>query len=90
MKLVVGGRIHFDEGWRAISAAPIRPVQRQAVQVNVEVGGRAEALDQRDGATAPLVGLEAGSLQQMAREHTLHHLQHQRDQLGMRSQQHTQ
>jgi hypothetical protein len=55
---LVGGRIHLDEGWRAISAAPIHPVQHEAVQVNVEVGGRPEALNQRDGATVAFVGLE--------------------------------
>jgi hypothetical protein len=60
------------------------------VQVDVQVGGRAEALDQRDGAAVTFVGLEPGSLQQMAREHALHDLQHRRDQLGLRSQQHAQ
>jgi hypothetical protein len=32
------------------------------------------------------LGLEPGSLQQMARDHALHHLQHRRDQLGLRGQ----
>ena len=50
--------------------------------------GRAKALDQRDSATLTLVGIESGLLQQMARQHALHHLQHRRDQLGLRGQQH--
>lgn len=36
VQFVVGGRAHLDEGWRAISAAPIHPVQHEAVQVNIE------------------------------------------------------
>ena len=40
----------FDEDRRAIGAAPVHAVQQQAVKVNVEVGRRAEALDQRDRA----------------------------------------
>jgi hypothetical protein len=39
-----------------------------------EVGGRAKALDQRDGAAVALVGLELGAGQQMLRNHALHHL----------------
>jgi hypothetical protein len=77
-------------GWRAINAAPIHLVQHEAVQVKVEVGRRAEALDQRDGTAVAFVGLEPGSLEQMAREHALHHLQHRRDQLGLHGQQHAQ
>jgi hypothetical protein len=33
------------------------------------------------------VGLESGLPQQMARDHALHHLQHRRDELGLRGQQ---
>ena len=90
VQLVVGGRVRLDERRRAVGAAPVHPVQHQAVQVDVEVGRRAEALDQRDGAAVAFVGLEPGSLQQMARDHALHHLQHRRDQLGLRGQQQAQ
>ena len=86
VQFIVGGRTHLDEGWRAISAAQINPVQHEAVQVNVEVGGGPEALDQRDGATVAFVGLELSAVQQLAREHALHHLQHRGDQLGLRCQ----
>jgi hypothetical protein len=90
VQLVVGGRIRLDKGWRAIGAAPVHPVQHQTVQVNMEVGGGSEALDQRDGAALTFIGLEPRAVQQVARDHTLHHLQHRRDQFGLRGQQHTQ
>ena len=54
------------------------------------LAAQAEALDQRDRAAVAYVGLEPGSVQQMAREHALHHLQHRRDQLRLRGQQHAQ
>jgi hypothetical protein len=47
---------------------------------------RAEALYQRDRATMAFVRREPGLLQQVAREHPLHHLQHRRDELGLRGQ----
>jgi hypothetical protein len=117
MHLVVGGRAHFDELRHAIGTTPVHPVQQQAVKMYVEVGRRAEALDQRDGAAVAFVGLagragpearplarheqspglfvsglglEPGGIQQMTRNHALHHLQHRRDQLGLRGQQHAQ
>ena len=68
MHLVIGGRAHFDELRHALGATPVHPVQQQAVKMYVEIGRRAEALDQRDGAAVAFVGLEPGSLQQMARD----------------------
>ena len=53
------------------------------------VGGRTR-LDEAGRAAVAYVGLEPGSVQQMAREHALHHLQHRRDQLRLRGQQHAQ
>jgi len=50
----------------AIDAAAVHAVQHQAVQVDVEIGGRPEALDQRDGAALAFVGDEPGSGQQHA------------------------
>lgn len=47
-----------------------------AVQVDVQVGCRAKAVDQRDGAAMPFVGLELSAVQQMAREHELHQMRH--------------
>ena len=41
-----------------------------------QVGGRAKALYQRDGAAVGLVGLETGLTEQVARDHAVHHLQH--------------
>jgi hypothetical protein len=46
-----GVRTHFDELGHAICTTPGHAVQHQAVQRSVEVGGRAEALDQCEGAT---------------------------------------
>ena len=39
---------------------------------------------------ATQAGLETGVVQQVPRDDALHHLQHQRDQLGLRGQQHAQ
>ncbi|MFM1856822.1 MAG: hypothetical protein RLZ83_2131 [Pseudomonadota bacterium] len=66
------------------------PVWYRAVQVDVQVGGRAKALDQSDGTTVSFAGLEPGSVQQVPRDHALHYLQHQCYQLGLRGQQHVQ
>jgi len=90
VQLVVGGRTRRDEGRRAIDVAAVHAVQHQAVQVDVQVGRGAEALDQRDRAAVAFIGLETDSVQQMARDHALHHLQHRRDPLGLRGQQHAQ
>jgi len=79
--------------WRACGAhvpAPTRDVthstlQRAAAFVgrklqieNVQVGRRPKSLDQPDRAAVGLVGLEARLIQQVARDHTLHDLQHRR------------
>ena len=44
VQFVVAGRTGLDEHRHAIGAAPVHPVQHQAVQVDVQVGGGAEAL----------------------------------------------
>ena len=48
------------------------------MQMNIEIGRRARSLDQRDRAAVSLKGLEAGLIQQVAHDHTVHHLQHRR------------
>ena len=50
VQFVVGGPTGLDEHRHAIGAAPVHPVQNQAVQMSVQVSGGPEALDQRDGA----------------------------------------
>jgi hypothetical protein len=70
---------------RAIGAAPVNPVQHQAVKLDVQVGGGPEALDQRDCAAVALSGLQPDEIQPMAPHYALHHQQHRRDQLGLRS-----
>ena len=56
----------FDERRRAVGAAPVHAVQRQAVKVDVEVGGRAKALDQCDRAAVSLLGHETRLPEQVA------------------------
>ncbi len=90
MQLGVGGRTRLDEARHAVAAAPVHPVQHQAVKVDVQVRSRAEALDERDGAAVAFVGLQAGALQQVPRHHALHHLQHRGDEFGLRGQQQAQ
>ena len=90
VEILVGGRTRLDEAGRTVGVAAAHSVQHQTVQANAEVGGRAETLDQRDGAAVAIVGPEPGIVQQRPRNHVLHHLQHRRDQLGMRAQQHAQ
>jgi len=67
----VAGRSGLDEHRQAIAAAPAHPVQHPAVQVDVQVGGSAEALDQRDSAAVALFAFEPNAIQQMARDHGL-------------------
>jgi hypothetical protein len=90
LELVVGGHIDFDEGRHTVGAAPVHAVQHQAVQVDVQVCRRAEALDQRAAAAVAFVGLEPCAVQSMSSDHALHHMQHPRARLGMRGQQQAQ
>ena len=83
----VGWLGNFDELRRPVSAAPAHAVQDQAVKVNVQVGGRAKALNQSDRTAVSLVGLEPSLAEQVPRDHAVHHLQHGRHQLGLCSQQ---
>ena len=72
---------------RLTLGAPIHAVQHQAVQVDVQVGGRAKPLDQRDRAAVGLLGLESGLIEQETRDGPVHGLQHRRHPLGLRGQQ---
>ncbi len=58
--------------------------------MDVEVGRRAEALDQRDRAAVGVVCLQASLPEQETRDHAVHNLQHGRHQQGPRSQQQAQ
>ncbi len=60
------------------------------MKVDVEVGGRAKALDQSDRTAVSLVSLEPGLTEQVARHCAVDHLPHNRHQLGLFSQQHAQ
>ena len=90
LQRLIGWRGHLDEGRLGCGAAPIHAVQHQAVQMGVEVGRRAEALNQRDGAAVGNVGLEPSLAEQVARDHAVHHLQHRSHQLGLCGQQQAQ
>ena len=57
------------------------------MQVNVEVGRRAKALDQRDRAAVGFVRLEPSLAEQVARDYAVHHLQYRRHQLVLCGQQ---
>ena len=83
----VGRRGGVDELRRAVGAAPVHAVQDQAVKVNVQVDGRAKALNQSDRAAVGFVRLEPSLAEQVPRDHAVHHLQHGRHQLGLCSQQ---
>jgi len=58
--------------------------------MNFEIGRRPKSLDQRDRAAAGLKGLEAGLIEQVARDHTVHDLQHRRYQRRLCGQQQAQ
>ena len=57
LQLLIGRLAHLDEDRRTVSAWPVHAVQHQAVQMDVQVGRRPKALDQRDRAA---VGLGCG------------------------------
>ena len=50
----------------------------------LSLGRRPKTLDQRDGSAVGFVRLEPSLAEQMARDHAVHHLQHRRDQFGLR------
>jgi len=54
------------------------------------IGRRPKSLDQRDRAAVGLVRLEAGLLEQVARDHAVHDLQHRRYQPRLFGQQQAQ
>lgn len=53
----VGWRRYLDEDGFTVGAAPVHAVQHQAVQVDVELGRRPEALDERDRVAMLLQGM---------------------------------
>ena len=79
---IVGWRGFIDEDRGAVAAKSVHAVQHQAVQVDDEIGGRPEALDQRDRSAVGLVSIETGLAEQVASNHAVHALQHGRHQLG--------
>ena len=90
LQRLVGWGGHFDEDRFAFGVVAVYAVQHQAVKVNVEIGRRAKALDQRDCAAVSLLGLQTRLPEQVARDDAVHHLQHRRHQLGLCGQQQVQ
>jgi len=56
------------------------------VKVNVQIGGRTRALDQRDRAAVSVLGLQPRLIEQEARDGAVYDLQHRRHQLGLHGQ----
>ena len=67
LQVLIGRCGYFNEDRLTVSA-PVDPIEHQAVQMDVQVGSRSEALDQRDRAAVGLGGLEPGLIEQEARE----------------------
>ena len=61
-------------------------VQHQALQVDVQVGRRPQALSQGDRGAVGLAGLEPGPLDQKPGQHPVRDLQNRREQRGLRRQ----
>ncbi|MEO5735181.1 MAG: hypothetical protein ABIN96_00245 [Rubrivivax sp.] len=86
LRHLVGWRGDLREDRFAFGVAPVHAVQQQAVQVDVQVGRRTNALNQRDRAAVSLLGLQSGLSEQEARNGAVHHLEHGRHQTGLRGQ----
>lgn len=60
LQLCAGGRRGFDEYRRALARRAVDPVERQCVQVRVQIRRTAKALDEGDGATGGFVTFDLG------------------------------
>ena len=79
LQRLVGWLGNLDELRLPVNAAPVYAVQDQAVKVNVQVGGRAKALNQSDRTAVSLVGpfdISPGLTELEPSDHSVHHLQH--------------
>ena len=56
----------------------IDPIKHEAMQMNIEIGGGAKALDEGDGAGLGLVPCQTGVFDHKSREGAVDHLQHRR------------
>ncbi len=55
--------------------------------MDIQIDGRAKALDERDRAGVGCAAIQSGLLDEKCRDDPMHDLQHRREQLGMRGQQ---
>ena len=65
-------------GVRGIRIA-VDPIEHQRMQMNVQVGGRAEALDQGDRTGGGLIALPTGLFEQKRGNRPMYVLQHRRE-----------
>ena len=72
---------------RLALAAAIHPIEHQAMQINVQVSRRAEALDERERTAMSLAALESRLLDQKCGNDAVDALQQRREQIGMGGQQ---
>ena len=89
LQLIVGGRARLLEDRLALGA-PIHAIEHQTVQMDVQVGGRAESLDERDRSGVGCGAFQACLLEQKARDDPVDDAQHRREQLGVRRKHNTQ
>jgi hypothetical protein len=81
---LLGARFLED---RPVLGALIDPIQYQAVQMNVQIGCRAEALNEGDRAGVGCAAFQSGLLDQKCRDDPMNDLQQRREQLRMGGQQ---
>jgi len=85
-----------EDGWGGCGRPPVRgaygiydglgihlaihPIEHQRMQVDVQVRGRAEALDERDGTGGGLIARLAGLLEEERGNRAMDDLQHRQEQ----------
>jgi len=80
--------VHRVENRQALGGGgAVDPIEHEAMQMDVEIGGRSEALDERDGAGVGFGALESGLLDQKCGNDPVDDLQDGREQLRMCSEQ---
>lgn len=87
LKVLWAGLRHSAEQRLPSLVDRVHPVEKQSVEVDVQVRRRAEALDQRLGAGVANAAGKSGTLQQVARDRAIPHAQHPRQRSGVRGQQ---
>ena len=84
LQLYGGGRTRLMEHRYAL-AATIDAVEHETMQMNIEIGGGAKALDEGDGTRVGFAAFESRLLDQKAGNHAVDDLQLRMSGKGMRS-----